>query len=204
VSIRTINSKTPLKYICSKGHYGSIRWSDWNKGRRCLDCSGKKKHTVAFVKSKFEAEGWVLVSKKYINAHSNLKYICPKGHVGAITWTNWQRGERCPKCSGNGTSVWENTVKQFVKALEVPFLENDRTLILNPNTNRYVELDLWFPDLSKAIECNSEYWHKNRKHIDVIKQDWCKNNNVFLLNVTFEDWTEDIKKCQTKIKNFLN
>jgi len=199
-----INAHQKLDYICSEGHHGSIRWNDWQQGCRCSACSGIKKLTIEFVKSEFEKEGWVCSSSEYINNSTHLDYICPKGHHGTITWDNWKRGRRCPKCSMNSTSIWESTIKEFVKLLGVPFLENDRTLIRNTATNRYVELDLWFPDLNKAIECNSKYWHKNRKHIDLLKQEWCKDNNVSLLVVTDIEWNEDIKKCQTKIKKFLN
>ena len=203
ISKEYVNAFSKLNYICPAGHYGSITWNNWQQGKRCSTCAGKNIN-IKFVKFEFEKEGYICTSKEYINSTTYLTYICPNGHVGSTTWSNWQQGARCSKCSMNGISLWENTVKQFVKSLKIPFLENDRTNILNPNTNRYLELDLWFPNLSKAMECNSEYWHKDRKHIDVIKQKWCEDNNVFLLNINFEDWNNDIKKCQKEIQNFLN
>jgi hypothetical protein len=199
-----INAKSKLNYICPKGHVGTITWDNWNHGKRCPICSGSKKLTIGFVKLEFEKEGWICTSNAYINNFTRLNYICPNGHVGTITWDNWMHRRSCPRCNKTGTSLWEGTIKQFVKLLDIPFLENDRTLILNPDTNRFVELDLWFPNLSKAIECNSVYWHKKRKHIDILKREWCRDNNVGLLNIDFEDWENDIKKCQKKIEKFLN
>ena len=33
-----INNKQKLDYICSSGHYHSIKWNDWKQGYRCSDC----------------------------------------------------------------------------------------------------------------------------------------------------------------------
>ena len=206
VSTEYINAHSNLNYICSEGHHGSIAWSDWKKGNRCPVCSGKKKHTISFMKSEFKKDEYECLSTEYIGAHSKLDYICPKGHRGSIRWSHWQSGHRCPKCNNNGVSIWEGLVKKFVSKINKNFLENDRTQIINTDTNRYLELDLWFPDLNKAIECNGVYWHsgKRRKILDKIKREWCRNNNVTLLTITDNEWTDDIEKCQTKIKKFLN
>ena len=206
VSTEYINNKTPLKYICPEGHIGTITWNGWKQGHRCMDCSGKKKHTLDFILTEFEKYEYIVFSKEYINAHQKLDYVCPKGHIGSISWANWLCGERCSKCNNNGVSIWEGVVKKFVSKVNKNFLENDRTQVINTNTNRYLEFDLWFPDLNKAIECNGVYWHssKRSKMLDNIKQEWCKNNNVVLLIITDSEWTDDIEQCQKRIKNFLN
>jgi len=95
-----IDSKQNLKYICPKGHRGTIRWSYWQQGNRCWECSGQKKHTIDFIRAEFEKEGYTLLSKEYINNRQNLEYICPKEHIGTIKWNYWQQGNRCFECSG--------------------------------------------------------------------------------------------------------
>ena len=205
-STEYVNAFTKLDYICPNGHCGSIKWNNWQQGSGCLECAGNKKLTIEFVKSEFEKEGWECTSNEYVNNNTLLNYICPNGHYGVIRWTDWKQGHRCPKCSMNGTSLWESIIKQFVSTINENFIGNDRTQIINPDTDRYLELDLWFPDLNKAIECNGSYWHskKDRKDIDKLKQEWCKNNNISLLVVTDTEWNKDIKKCQKKIEKFLN
>ena len=59
-----------------------------------------KKLTYNFVKNSFEKEGYTLVSKEYVNNHTKLEYICPKGHKNYTIWLNWNRGHRCPTCAG--------------------------------------------------------------------------------------------------------
>lgn len=58
-----------------------------------------KKLTYEFVKESFEAEGYTLLSKEYVNNASKLEYICPNGHKHSMTWASWQRGCRCGKCA---------------------------------------------------------------------------------------------------------
>ena len=99
LSTEYVNSWTFLEYTCPKGHPGSISWNSWQQGSRCFDCSGKKKFTIEFILSEFQKEGYTLLSKKYINSKTLLKYSCPKGHLGSIIWSSWGRGFRCKICS---------------------------------------------------------------------------------------------------------
>ena len=84
ISTEYMNSNQKLDYICSEGHHGSISWHNWRHGRRCPVCAGVKKLTIVFISSEFNKEGWTLVSKKYINSKTHLKYICSEGHLGVI------------------------------------------------------------------------------------------------------------------------
>ena len=69
--------------------------SAWQRGQRCPYCQGVAKLDLEFIRSEFIKEGYILLSKEYIGTHSKLDYICPKGHIGTIQWTNWSQGKRC-------------------------------------------------------------------------------------------------------------
>ena len=60
-----------------------------------------KKLTYEYVKSKFEEEGYELLSTEYINSKNKLKYKCLNGHEHTITWDDFNSGYRCPYCYGN-------------------------------------------------------------------------------------------------------
>lgn len=76
---------------------------------------GKKRLTLEFVKNEFEKEGYRLVSNSYINCYQKLEYVCSLGHKHRISWTNWQRGHRCPYCAGQGKPNIKYIKKQFEK-----------------------------------------------------------------------------------------
>ncbi len=95
------NSQSKLKYRCPRNHVHSISWDNWKQGYRCPYCVGVNKPSFEEVKNSFENDGYTLLSNKYVNNITKLKYRCPKGHEHSIIWLSWKQGQRCPYCSGN-------------------------------------------------------------------------------------------------------
>lgn len=201
-----INNYTNMKCICSYGHKCSTTWNRWKQGKRCPYCSGKDKKTIDFIRQKFAKEDYICSSTEYINAKTKLDYICPNGHRHSITWDSWNHNKRCPDCQEWGTSKFEKQVKDFVLSLNQNIIENDRTLIKNPNTGYHLELDILFICKTKAIECNGAYYHARPeiKEKDKIKVAQCKNLNIDLLVVDYDEWTRDQEKQKLKIKRFIS
>jgi uncharacterized Zn-finger protein len=200
------NSQQKLKYICPMGHKHYVRWADWNskKKRRCPYCVGNAKLNIEFIRADFKKEGYTLLTKIYKNAHQTLKYECPIGHVHSVTWSNWNSNKRrCPFCNNTGVSKWEKAVKKFLGESNIDYASNDRIQLINPNTGYNLELDIWFPNLNKAIECNGVYWHKKKKQNDKIKQQLCKQQGIDLLVITDKEWDDDIENCKTKLIRFV-
>jgi len=204
-----INNEQKLDYVCSEGHKHSITWANWITGYRCPECYRNRQgdsHRLSFdyVKKNFENENYKLLIKKYKNAFQKLNYICPKGHRHSITWAMWQQGQRCSKCSNN-ISKWEIEVKKFLDDSNINYVPNDRTQLINPNTGYKLELDIWMPELSKAIECNGIYWHidNGRESSDNVKRQLCKDKNIDLLVVTDKEWNRSMESCKSKIINFV-
>jgi hypothetical protein len=108
-----INAHQKLDYTCPKNHKGKIDWHHWQQGKRCAECSGKKKYTIEFIKEQFKKEGYRLLTKKYINCFQRLKYICPNGHKSWVQWHNWQYGARCVECVGLKKLTIEFIKKKF-------------------------------------------------------------------------------------------
>lgn len=50
------------------------------------------------IRSNLSADGWTLVSEKYINLDSNLEYKCNKGHVVVAPWKTIRKDRICPTC----------------------------------------------------------------------------------------------------------
>ena len=108
-----INSKSKLKYKCEKGHYHSITWASWLNGSRCAYCANRPPIDINFINNLFNEEGYNLLTKEYKNAHQKLKYICPDGHKHYITWSNWNKGQRCAYCANVGKKALEFIKLEF-------------------------------------------------------------------------------------------
>lgn len=205
------NAHQKLDYICPNGHYHSITWGHWNEGTRCPTCAikiraGKTKKNFDIIKKSFKGANYILVTIKaeYKNSRQKLEYICPNGHYHSISWDNWQLGRRCPFCS-NRVSRWEKEVRKVLSVVDIDYVVNDKKQLINPSTKCPLELDIWIPQLSKAIECNGLYWHSSddRMQCDRIKQQLCQQQGIDLLVITDEEWNKDIDICKNKIKTFV-
>jgi len=174
--------------------------------------SGKtNKHTIEYIRNYIEERGYILLSKEYINSKLPIILKCPKGHEWTTTFHNFRdlknkTGVRCMTCylQNNYTSRFELEVREFVNSIyHGKVVYNDRTIVFNKNTGKFLELDLYLPDLNKAIECDGVYWHQKEVTIknDNIKTKFCKNNRIELLRVSDIEWNDSIGKLS--VNNFL-
>lgn len=135
-------------------------------------------------------EGSIINSKCNLYCSKKCKCACPEYR----------------KIHSIKVSKFETEVYNFVNSIfEGVIIRNDRTQIFNPITGYYLELDLWFPTIKKAIECNGVYWHskKSRKNYDRIKKNVCEKLNIQLLIITDKEWKQNISFFKNKIKNFI-
>jgi hypothetical protein len=72
-----------------------------------------KKLTYEFVKESFEKDGYMLVSNEYIDCKTKLNYKCHNEHEHSIIWSNWNKGIRCPYCSGKAKYTLEQVRESF-------------------------------------------------------------------------------------------
>lgn len=204
------NSHTKLYYICPKGHKGSVTLTNWLKGTRCSKCAIEHRAKLQrlskeYIIDSFKNEGYKILIDVYENVGQKLKCFCPNGHVWKVNWHDWNSGVRCPKCF-DGASVWEKVIRQIIEELRINYIANDRSILKNPYTNTPLELDIWIPDLNKAIECNGDYWHsfEDRIEIDSIKQSICRELGIELLVVMYSEWYKNKLSCKDNIIKFLH
>jgi len=201
------NSLTPLHIKCNKGHEYYPTFGNFYRGQGCPVCAGKKRHTYEHIKSVIEADGsTILLSDEYVGANSKLLVKCTdKNHEYGVIFGNFRRGSRCPLCSNN-VSKGEEELSLFVRSLGVSFIRNDRTQIINPLTGYNLELDIWIPSTSKAIEYNGLYYHSllDRVKYDTIKQEQCIQKGIDLLIVTDHNWLNNNEFERQKIKMWLD
>ena len=72
-----------------------------------------KSHTIQDVKKYAKSKSGKCLSKKYINAHTKLKWECSEGHIWNADFSHIKRGQWCPYCSGR-----RKTIKNMQKIAE--------------------------------------------------------------------------------------
>jgi hypothetical protein len=92
------DARTPMRFVCPKGHEHKISWNSFRNGLRCAYCSKYKKPiSNNMVKEAFESEGYILLGN-YIKCHIPMEIICPKGHKHRLSWKSFIIGRRCVYC----------------------------------------------------------------------------------------------------------
>jgi len=190
---KNVNEK--LKIQCPMGHIYKTKFTLFKNGNhRCSKCNNGIKYTYKYVKSFIKKEGYQLLSNKYINSKQMLLLKCPYNHEYKVKFNNFQQGQRCPICDiKSKTSKIEQYIQNFVELLGYDIIRNDRSQIINPLTNKNLELDIWIPNLNKAIEYNGTYWHSlnGKEKRDQIKRDQCKQKDIDLLVIKENKWLLD-------------
>lgn len=96
------NNCSKLMCLCPKRHACSISWNDFSQGRGCIQCAcDSRKVGIEKVRKEFNRRGYSLLSTHYINCDVLLRFECPKGHQGAISWSNFRCGHGCAMCTQN-------------------------------------------------------------------------------------------------------
>jgi len=205
-----INNSTKLDMICPDGHIFKMCWNNFMFGNRCPVCYGNKKKTIEEIRKYVEQEGYILLSKEYINSHSNLEIKCSSGHVFKMNWTNFSSGKRCPKCKrSKGEEI-------IAKILESNYIEFETQKRFDECKNiLHLPFDFYIPSLNILIEYDGEQHFKpfsfssNRTQEtmninfinimlrDEIKTNFASSNNIKLLRISYYNFyniEEIIKK----------
>lgn len=192
------NVSQKLQTICPEGHIYVCDVDHFLGGkRRCSECRGNKSYTIENIKEIVEKDGYQLISKKYVNALSNIELKCPKGHLYSPSFHSFKNGgSRCPTCGNNGVSKAEKEIFEFIKLFYPDATENNRTII-SP-----LELDIYIPNLNLAIEYGGLYWHSEEykdKNYHYNKMKLCNDKGIRLITVFEDEWLQ--RKDQ--VKNFI-
>jgi hypothetical protein len=158
-----INSVTPIKCICSNGHYCSPRASGVKQGQGiCIICAGKDSKTAqdSFRKRIEELGGRVI--GEYICSKNRVNCICSKGHDCQPTWSYIRSGgSMCPTCSQNGYSQaqisWLNYIQDEEK-INIRHAENGGEFRIG----KY-KVDGYCESTNTVYEFHGDFWHGNPK-----------------------------------------
>ena len=209
ISKNYYNNREKIEIECSSGHLYKVVYGSFKNGHRCPICtrkinSDKRKLTYICVKNYIESfDGYQLISNKCNGNKDKLHIICPKGHLFKMNFNNFKQGNRCGTCNKEKIiSRGEKEIANYIKSIySGAIIENDRNQIFNPKTGKMLELDIWLPELNKAIEYGSNWWHKNRRYTDNQKQVQCNEKGIDLLVIEDEIWRKN--KDYNLINNFI-
>ena len=205
------DTKFPIKHNTCDHEY-EVSWGNFQRGKRCPKCSGVMKLTNEDIVQRMidlVSNEYSKLNDIYVNANTKFPIrhnIC--GHEYEVKWSNFQNGKRCPKCN---QSKGEKFISDYLTNKHISFTTQVRfNDCRHKNT---LPFDFGIVDSNKKIialiEFDGEQHFKpsdffggeeNLKQVqlrDSIKNQYCKDNNIPLLRIRYD---EDI---QEELDNFL-
>jgi len=216
--VNYINAYTKVDIICKKHGIFSIRPADHinNKKINCSMCSlGYKKNnkitTEEFIKHANDVHHYKYNYSKtnYKNSKCKITIICEKHGEFEQNASSHISGKGCPNCN---TSLGENKIENYLKNNNIA-IEKQKKFELCKNIN-YLPFDFYLTDFNICIEYDGiqhfeviEYFGgenslKENKIRDNIKNEYCKNNNIHLIRISYKEKIEE--KLNHELANFLN
>ena len=210
------NSQTHVIIICNTcGHECSITPSNHLKGKGCKKCGHIKQSLTVRNRQKklFLAKAKKLYNDRYDYSYDEYEYaeekikiLCKKHHIFfEQTPVGHLHGTGCPLCSP--ISKGELEIFNILNDMKIDFVQQKRF-----STCKYIyplPFDFYLPKYNTCIEFQGQQHYESndffggkvafelRKKRDKIKKDFCKMNNIVLLEIRYDD---NIKE---KLNEFL-
>lgn len=145
-----------------------------------------------------------------------VEFECPKHGLQKVFWTNLVKRRSCPCCNEHNKQNSRLTKKreQFLKENDIKYIKEHK--FEECKIKRKLPFDFYLCDSKTCIEVNGRQHYEKayfggwsdevaeqklietRKHDD-IKRNFCKDNNITLIEIPF--FTDDKEKTYLKILN---
>ena len=182
------------------GYRYSVQVVAFNKGRRCPKCAKNLKLTTNDFQDLISKRGFKLLSE-YKNM--STKVLVKHNKCGNEWMVNPSKmihlNRGCPECK---LSHGEEFIRMYLKNNNINYIREKR---FNDCKNvNSLPFDFYLPDLNTCIEYQGlqhfevvgefggEEAFEYRKENDRIKRDFCKNNNIKLIEIPY--WEKDVEK----------
>ena len=202
-----INSYTKIKHLCLKcGYEWNVKPHSLLSGNHCPQCSTRRKSHEQYVLELAEKNPDIEVIEKYINANTNIMHRCVVcGHEWMVRPNHLLHGLGCPSCQ---ETSGEQKVKQWLIDNNIKY--EFQKCFADCKNERVLPFDFYLSDYNccieydgaqhfKEVDCwgGQEYLFK-RQYNDRIKNDYCKENNIRLIRIRYDEDISEVLNIMLK------
>ncbi len=179
------NSNQKVWWKCINGHEWQVNICNRNNGYGCPICVNRKiikgYNDLATTNPElakewnYEKNGSLKPDMVAVGSNKKVWWKCEKGHEWDTQIINRKKGSKCPICAKElQTSFPEQAIFYYIKKSFPDAINGDRHL--------GIELDIYIPSESFAVEYDGIFWHKDIKR-DERKNTICRDNKIVLFRV---------------------
>jgi hypothetical protein len=199
ININYINTKTKIKIFCNGCQ--EYFWQTPNShlsGKNCNNCNKTKKlNTETFIEKSEIVHNYKYdySTSFYINSRTKIKIICPiHGEFEQLS-SSHIRGCGCKKC--NVKSRGEKDIEKFLIKNKINYIKEKS--FDNCKYKKLLKFDFYLIDSNICIEFDGKHHFEIHNHFggndeflkikmrDKIKDEYCKNNNIILIRIKYDD-----------------
>lgn len=171
-----------------------------NRKRSCPKCKGVlKKDTNAFKKEIYflEKDNYTLLSE-YTGCRKKVEILCNKcNNSWYIKPNDFLRGKRCPYCNlHKNQSSSESLIESYLLKNNIKY-EREKTFDTLKDKHK-LRFDFYLEDYNLVIEYDGLQhekagWYKNEEKLNItkkhdkMKNNWCKNNDIDILRISYKE-----------------
>lgn len=210
-------NKTKMKMMCECGNIFNPTANNFMRGiaQKCTDCGNKdsgikKRKSKEEIFSFIEDKGYIPISYSFRDKKHWITVKCEKENHEQydVDFGNFYMGNRCPKCN---LSKGETRIGKYLSDNSYDFEPQFTFDDLRGKNNRMFRFDFGIK-LNKnliLVEFDGEQHFKPKfgnvefertKINDKIKNEYCKNNNIKLLRITYKE----IDEIESILEKYLN
>ena len=194
VSLDNKPGRDKITLICPRGHEVVMRLDHFKGRRKCPLCSDTTLK-IDDVRNFIEKEGYQLLTNNYKNCFDKLLIKCDKGHEYSVNFHNFKNGNRCPYCQ---CSKGEIKVKRYLESNNIVFIPQ-KTFDGCKYKNK-LSFDFYLPEYNICIEYDGIQHYQPNEHFggeksfieqrkrDIIKNDYCEENNIHLIRISYKEF----------------
>jgi hypothetical protein len=148
-----------------------------------------------------------------ITTHEKLLFTCSKhGYYSQIvsnhiTLSTGEPACKCPICT-HQVSQYEQELFDYLKSIDPILEQRNRSMIRSLESDRPMELDIYFPNRRLAVEFNGSLWHGEKFKEDKLYHQkkflLCEQENIRLISVFDKDWFTNKERLKFFFQNLLS
>ena len=193
-----INDSTKIKIICKKHNMFLQTPNSHLSGSGCPYCKyeSKKSNKLEFVKKSNMIHNFMYdySNVEYIDNKTKVKIVCPKHGIFEQLPKNHLKGQGCTICK---ESKGENKIRLFLEENKINYVRQKK--FSQCKNKRPLPFDFYLPQHKTCIEYDGiqhfkpiEYFggenmYNYIKHNDNIKENYCKNNDIKLIRISYDE-----------------
>jgi len=193
-----VGNQTKMIWECENKHTWEATYNEIQQRSWCSECVRDIKFNDCVLLANSKCGEFI--STKYVDSGTKYIWKCNNKHIWNATYNSIKHGTWCPVCSmGRTQKKLTNIVSTFLN--EPPIVNYRPDWLKNPNTNRNLEIDIFFPIAKIAIEYNGI---QHYQPIDFSGKHSVKENNENLKGIKERDKIKKrLIKSSGEIKHFI-